>query len=396
MNTKVLYISNVDLGGTLIPGVVEKIRGQVAAFGRNGFSADVLYPGGSSEIVIEKTSGEWKKYPGAREMKVQHGIVNKLRQHLTLAWFGPMNFDKCCDEIIRENYHAIYLRFFIPGLDLVRFLKRVKKESPGTIILLEYPTLNVGPLMKTDKARWISYLINKRRIGKMNKAANFIITLTKDKELFGKPAVFMPNGFDFKDTDVSEPKSGERELVLLGVASDCAHYHGYDKIIKGLGDYYRKGNELPVYFRIVSSLLGHNMSALRKLAEEENVADKVIFCGLKSKNELADEYRNAHIGIGTLALHRIGLMDNYSLKHREYAAFGLPFIMSLGDDAFEHSPFVFVTERDEKPVNIERLLGFYSAIQKEYTRYPEVFRNSMEKLLSWDKTMQGVFDAIRV
>lgn len=395
MQPNVLYISNVDLQGTLIPGVIEKIRGQRAAFLRNGFDISVLYPEAGTHIVIEQGNGKKVIYKGAREMDIQPGILKKIKQHLQLAWFGSMNFDECVQDIARAQYDAVYLRFYLPGKDLIRFLRKLRKLSPGTKILLEYPTLNVGPLMKTDKARWVSYLINKKRIAQMNELADYIITLTKDHSLFGKPALFMPNGFDFNSLQADTPKNNTDKLILLGVASDCAHYHGYDKIILGLQTYLQNNPPVDVEFRIVSSLAGHNMAALKKLAVDAGVDAHVIFCGLKSKSELGTEYKNAHIGVGTLALHRIGLLDNYSLKHREYAASGLPFIMSLGDDAFEDTPFVFTVERDELPVNIGALVHFYLQLREQYPDYPSAFRRSMESKLSWDAQMQAVFSAIR-
>lgn len=395
MQKKVLYISNVDLHGTLIPGVIEKIKGQKAAFIRNGFDTAVLYPESGTRIVIENGNGQKKMYRGARPMNIQHGLLRKIKQHLQLAWFGSMNLDECLQDIVQTRYDAIYLRFYMPGTDLIRFLRKLRKQSPDSAILLEYPTLNIGPLMKTDKARWVSYLINKQRIKKMNSLADYIITLTKDKTLFGKPTLFMPNGFDFSSMLPDQPKNFNDKLILLGVASDCANYHGYDKVILGLKTYLDTKPVIPVEFRIVSSLAGYNIAALKKLAEEAGVQENVIFCGLKSKAELAEEYKQAHIGIGTLALHRIGLMDNYSLKHREYAASGLPFIMSLGDDAFEDSPFVFTVGRDESPIDITGLVKFYSGLQEKYPDYPTAFRLSMETKLSWDAQMQAVFSVIR-
>ncbi len=394
MMKKLLYVSNVDLEGEMIPGVVEKIKGQCAAFERNNIDTTVLYPGKEGQLIIRKADGTRKSYKGARDAGLQAGIFNKLKQHLLLAWYGTMNFDHCLEDILASGYDAIYLRFYLPGKDLVRFLKKIRQKSQATLILLEYPTLNVGPLMKTDKARWVSYLINKPRIKRMNAAADYIITLTKDEVLFDKPAVFMPNGFEFSAIQVLKPYQPLDPVVLIGVASDCAHYHGYDKIIRGMGAYYRNNPGRHVEFRIISSLIGHNMTALRKLAEEEQVQERVLFCGTRTRTELAGEYQHSHIGIGTLALHRIGLLDNYSLKHREYAAFGLPFIMSLGDDAFEDSPFVFTVERDEAPVDIKRLLDFYQDIVRKDHNYPEKFRSSMQQKLSWDTQMQQVFSVI--
>lgn len=113
-----------------------------------------------------------------------------------------------------------------------------------------------------------------------------------------------------------------------------------------------------------------------------------------SQDQLIDVYKNAHLGIGTLALHRIGLIKNYSLKHREYAAFGLPFIMSIGDSHFEDTPFVMTFESNEDPLPVNEIVQFYENLREQKPHYPQEFRRSIENKLKWNVQMKDVFRVI--
>ena len=397
MNTqkRILYISNVDLSGKFIPGVIEKIKGQTAAFRRNGFSVDVLYPTNSGLLVIEKEDGSRLTFKGANPFYTSKGLLHKLVLHLRLAWIGNINFRYAEKAILGAMYDGIYLRFYLPGSGLIRFLKKVKSQRNKPLLLLEYPTLNVNQIIKDDLARRVSYIINEGRIKKLNQLSDYIVTLTKDRKLFGKPALFMPNGLDLTKINVLRKPELTNTIILLGVASDCAHYHGYDKVIKGMYEYKKAGLLPMVRFRIISSLLGHNIEFLRNLIKEFGLEDDVVFLDIMERKESEKQYQQVHIGVGTLALHRVGLMDNYSLKHREYAAFGLPFVMSKGDDVFEQSPFVMTVERNEEPIDIAALVKFYTGIWNKETEYTTNFRASMENLITWDAQLMEIFTAFR-
>jgi glycosyltransferase involved in cell wall biosynthesis len=391
---KILYISNVNLDGLFLPGVIHKIKGQEKAFKNEGYEIDLLYPGDNNAINIKKNNDEMLFFKGARTTYKGGGIFSKSIKHFQISWHGDIDFTDCLGAITAANYEAIYLRFYIPGKDLIGFLKKIKKACPNIIILLEYPTLNIKKLFRTSFTRRISYFINHNRIERLNQLSDFFITLTKDKTLFGKPAIFMPNGIALDDIQPVPVPAINDKIVLLGVASDCAFYHGFDKVIKGLSVYVKEKKLIKVVFRIVSSPLSRNVDYLKNLAKELGVEDDVSFELPKSRLELAGEYKAVHIGMGTLALHRVGLMDNYSLKHREYAAFGLPFIMSMGDDQFESSPFVLTVDRDDEPLDIQSVVDFYLSLRKNYPFYPQEFRKSVERVITWDAQMKNVFEVI--
>lgn len=394
MKKKVLYISNINLKGPFLLGVVEKIKGQVAAFADAGFSIDTLSVEDKDTIVFSREDGSREQYKGYLNEMNFTGILSKIIRRLQVIWYGNINLDDCEKRIVEEQYDAVYLRFFLPGADLIRGLKRLRKKCPHTLILLEYPTLNVKEAFDKDVVRKISYACNAARIKKLNRLSDYIITLTKDKELFGRPAVFMANGIDLSGIKPVPVPAFTNTVVLLGVASDCAFYHGFDKVIRGLSAYHKKGSPIHVLFRIVSNPLSTNVTRLKALAKELNAEEEVSFELPMTRQQLAAEYGKVHLGMGTLALHRIGLNDNYSLKHREYAAFGLPFIMSKGDEHFENSPYVLVEERNEEPLDIQQIVDFYLRLRQSHPDYTSDFRRSMEQVINWQAQMKEVFTVI--
>jgi len=391
---RVLYITNVNMDGPYLQGVIIKINGQLKAFSKNGFETDLLYTGNDNKIVLSPHSGKGQLFKGGRSYS-QHGFLSKLFSHIRIAWYGSINFKDCAASLIGNRYDAVYLRFYMPGRDLIQFLYRLKKACPTLKILLEYPTLNAATEFKRrDWPSRISYYLNRKRIDKLNNQADFIITLTQDKTLFGKPALFMANGIELDGINPVPAPPFSQELVILGVASDCAFYHGFDKVIRGLGNYKAGRPDIKVRFRLITNPMSRQVDYLKTLAREEGVEELVQFELPMSRSQLAEVYKEVHMGMGTLAMHRINMTDNFSLKHREYAAFGLPFIMSLGDSYFENSPFVLTVERDDNPIDMEKLVKFYIRIRAVNPAYTYEFRKQMEPHITWENQLREVFHEI--
>src|SRR5690606_34077379 len=130
-----------------------------------------------------------------------------------------------------------------------------------------------------------------------------------------KPALFMPNGIALSEIEPVPVPAFTNQLVILGVASDINFYHGFDKVIKGLSLYAKTNSQVKILFRLISNPLSNNLTDLRILANESGVEELVSFESPKTRKELAEVYKQVHLGMGTLALHRVGLTDNYSLKH---------------------------------------------------------------------------------
>jgi hypothetical protein len=100
-------------------------------------------------------------------------------------------------------------------------------------------------------------------------------------------------------------------------------------------------------------------------------------------------FNRADLGIGSLARHRSNVTYIKTLKNREYAARGIPFIYSETDTDFENMPYILKVPADESPIDIKKIIKKYFLISET----PEQIRNSVCHL-SWRSQMQKVIDSI--
>ena len=90
-----------------------------------------------------------------------------------------------------------------------------------------------------------------------------------------------------------------------------------------------------------------------------------------------------------MARHRSNITDIKTLKNREYAARGIPFMYSEIDSDFENKPYILKATADESSIDIQKIISFYD----QCTCTPLEIRNSI-KNLSWKIQMQKVVDEV--
>ena len=115
--------------------------------------------------------------------------------------------------------------------------------------------------------------------------------------------------------------------------------------------------------------------------------DYVILHGKKHGAELDAIFNICDFGIGSLGRHRVGIDNIKTLKNREYAARGIPFVYSETDSDFDSRPYILKVPADESAVDIQSIIDFYCHM----TLKPQQIRQSIEDL-SWKNQMQRVID----
>ena len=125
------------------------------------------------------------------------------------------------------------------------------------------------------------------------------------------------------------------------------------------------------------------------LIDMYNLQDKVFFHGPLFGQQLDDIFALCQFAIGSLGRHRSGITVIKTLKNREYAVRGLPFMYSEQDPDFDHQSYVLKAPADESPINIQQIIDFL----ERFTMKPEEIRQSVEHL-AWRIQMQKVIDAV--
>lgn len=220
-----------------------------------------------------------------------------------------------------------------------------------------------------------------------------IVTFSGQREIFGKRTIAISNGIDLDKLPIKKQKKiTSGEIHLIGVA-EVHYWHGFDRAIAGIGEYYRQPHETEVFFHIVGGVAPSEMydsaqsPGFHELIKKYGIANRIIFHGQKFGKELDELFEKCNLGIGSLARHRCGIEQIKTLKNREYAARGIPFVYSETDGDFDGMPYILKVPADESPLNIGELLGYYEHLSLT----PEEIRKTVTHL-SWKEQMQKVIE----
>ena len=361
-------------------GISKKIHYQVKGLRENGHEVHLCYydfdPRGHSCRFID---GKVIKDYGT-------GFIAGLRQRI--------DYD-CIYKYCKDNQiEFVYARCFQNANPfLIRFFKRLKKlgiKSVTEIPTYPYDQEFIGFPFMTRLGLKIDQLFRNQLSSQMNA----IVTFSDAETVFGQRTIRISNGVDMDSIPLHLYNAPEDDSVhLIGVA-EVHYWHGFDRLIAGLGEYYKNAtNTRQVYFHVVGGVWKSEMydslhaPGFSELMDKYNIRDKVFFHGQLFGEELDQLFNKCCFAIGSLARHRSGITIIKTLKNREYATRGIPFIYSEQDSDFDNQPYVIKAQPDESPINVQQILDFIDHHQFK----PEEIRKTVENL-SWKIQMQKVID----
>lgn len=376
---KILFL--VYHGFSEVSGISKKIHFQVKGLRENGHDVRLCYYGFAEnahrcryiddKIIKDYGKGKWA------------GIRQRI------------NYEPVFEYCIQERIEVVYARCFQNANPwLIRFFKKLK--SAGIHSVTEIPTYPydsefVGFPLQTRIALKIDQMFRRQLYAQMDA----VVTFSDAKEIFGQRTINISNGVDFDSIPLHEPLPMNHELHLIGVA-EVHYWHGYDRLIAGLGEYYRHTDHpREVFFHIVGGVgpseMYNSMHApgFSELMEKYSIKDKVIFHGQLFGQELDKVFNQCQFAIGSLARHRSGITVIKTLKNREYATRGIPFIYSEQDSDFDHQPYIIKAPADESPVNIQQIIDFADT----FKMHPQEICRTIENL-SWKNQMKKVIQEV--
>ena len=338
---------------------------------------------------------------GHRCRFVDNDVIQDYGKGFIAALRQRVGYDCIYDYCVREGIQFVYARCFQNANPwLIRFFKKLKKA--GIHAVTEIPTYPYdAEFVGFSRMTRLNLKVDQAFRNALYKQMDAVVTFSDAKVIFGQRTINISNGVDFDSIPLHEPLPMNHELHLIGVA-EVHYWHGFDRLIAGLGEYYKHSTlHTPhstfkqVIFHIVGGVAPSEMydsmhaPGFHELIEKYGIQDKVIFHGQLFGQALDDVFNQCQFAIGSLARHRSGITNIKTLKNREYATRGIPFIYSEQDTDFDHQPYVLKTPADEFPINIQQIIDFVDANQFN----PADIRKSVEHL-SWKIQMQQVVDAV--
>lgn len=272
---------------------------------------------------------------------------------------------------------------------LISWLARVK--TLGVKIALEIPTYPYDKeFIRSKPTSKAKLLIEKCFRRQLMRHVDKIVTFSNDTEIFGRPTIRISNGIDFSQIKVKEHiNDTSKELKLIGVA-DIHFWHGFDRVIEGLGKYYNNNPQRIVKFHIVGNGTPAEIGLYKSLIIKYGLENHISLLGAKAGEELDAQFEQCDMGIASLGRHRNGITHIKPLKNREYASRGIPFVYSEIDDDFEQMPYITKVSADDSPIDIEHLVKFYDSVNMS----PTEIRATIIDTLSWRRQMAEVLNQL--
>ncbi len=362
-------------------GISKKIKYQIKGLRDLGYKVFVCY------YDYDK-SGNKVRY-------INDDIINNYGNNFLSGIMQRIDLGKIAKFAIQNEIEFVYARSFINANPFTISLFR-KFNNYGIKSVIEIPTYPYdheydGAKIKEKFELVIDKLFRKQ----LAKQADRIVTFTDEKEIFGQKTCCISNGIDFDDVPIKTKKRSKKNRIdFIGVA-EVHYWHGFDRFIHGIGEYYKNGGNIDIYFHIVGGIAKREMydspfaRGFKNLTDEYNINDKIIYHGQLFGEELDNIFNECAFAVGSLARHRCDIYKIKTLKNREYAARGIPFIYSEIDNDFENKPYIIKAPADESAIDIKKVIDFYEHLSTT----PEEIRSSI-KDLSWKQQMNKVLDII--
>ena len=338
--------------------------------------------------------GVVKKVESQLRLFEKNGITTSLCQY---TWDGGYPQIE-----VAEDTDILYFRRIEASIKLIVKLHQLKKKNPQLRIIMEIPTYPFAaeeqarvPLKKKAN-RCIGEKLLKRYIDKL-----VLISQQHIESLYGISALCVKNGVDFDTVplrDIAEDNTANNEIHMVCV-SGCYFWHGYDRLIEGMHDYYQQGKGIDnVILHFVGD--GSCREDYISLAEKYGLKDeKIIFYGVKSGIESDEIYNKCDIAIECLGSHRKNIFMSSSLKSREYAAKGLPMVAANEIDINNSKTkmYIKIFSADDTAIDIGEITKFYHNIYdgKEKRQVAQTIRNTFYAFCDWSLVYKSVIEYLK-
>ena len=375
---KILFL--VYHGFSEVSGISKKIHYQVKGLRENGYEVHLCYYDFDSR-------GHRCRYVDGDVIKdYGRGVFAGLRQR--------MDYNCVYNYCKLNKVQFVYARCFQNANPfLISFFKKLKKsgiKSVTEIPTYPYDAEFIGFPFMTRVGLKIDQIFRRS----LYKQMNGIVTFSDADQIFGQRTIRISNGVDMDSIPLHQyqpPKDGS--IHLIGVA-EVHYWHGYDRLIAGLGEYYHNTqNPRNVIFHIVGGVWKSEMydsihaPGFSEIMDKYGIREHVVFHDQLFGEQLNQVFNQCCFAIGSLARHRSGITVIKTLKNREYATRGIPFIYSEQDSDFDHQPYVLRAPADESPIDVSQILDFLD----NHSFHPANIRRTVENL-SWKIQMQKVIE----
>ncbi|WP_228115775.1 hypothetical protein [Sphingobacterium faecium] len=371
MGMKVLFL--IFHGFSEHNGISKKIWGQINGLKQNGAQVTLCH------YTVEAS--------GHRVWKVNEDVLVDLGKGTSAKIRKRIDYRAIKEYVMKNNFSLVYIRSDHNANPFtIRLVKSIRQS--GATVMMEVPTYPYDQEYNTAKMK-LELCVDRLFRRQLAKQLDAVVTFSNFDQIFGQKTLQISNGIDFGAIPIRHPitKGGE-EIHLLAVA-EIHYWHGFDRLIQGLALYQQQQPACQVIFHLVGELTGEReRQDILVPIQKHGLQQQVILHGALWGTALDTLFDQADFAIGSLGRHRTGIDVIRTLKNREYAARGIPFIYSESDPDFDQRDYIIKSKADESPIDIQQILDFINQLKTS----PDTIRASIQEL-SWQGQMNRLLQS---
>ena len=306
---KILFL--IYHGFSDVSGITKKVHNQVKGLRENGHEVHLCY------YDFDERGHRCRYIDGQIIRDYGTGKLAALRQRL--------DYDCVYDYCKHNDIQFFYARSYQNATPvLIHFFKKLRHI--GIKSVMEIPTYPYDQEFR--KFSWDAKLILKiDQLFRNELAKEFaaIVTFSDEERIFGQRTIRISNGVDFDSTPLHQYRQpDDGSIHLVGVA-EVHIWHGYDRLIAGLGEYYKNTpNPRQVFFHIVGGVNPKERykanayhSGMQAIIDKYGIQNRIVFHGPLFGDALDEVFNQSCFAIGSLARHRTGITIIKTLKNHE-------------------------------------------------------------------------------
>ncbi|MEN5194442.1 hypothetical protein [Sphingobacterium faecium] len=371
MGLKVLFL--IFHGFTEHNGISKKIWGQIDGLRQNGAQVTLCY------YTVDTNGHRVWKVDDDVLVDLGKGVLAKIRKRV--------DYGALVDYLSDHKFSLVYIRSDHNANPFtIHLVKQIRRS--GAAVVMEVPTYPYDQEYDTPKMK-VELFVDRLYRRQLAHQLDAVVTFSNFDFIFGQQTLKISNGIDFDAIPLRHPREKDKDTVHLLAVAEIHYWHGFDRLIQGLALYRQQQPMLQVVFHLVGQLSGEReRQEVLGPIQQYGLQDQVILHGALWGPALDAVFDQADFAIGSLGRHRTGIDVIRTLKNREYAARGIPFIYSESDPDFDHRPYIIKAKPDESPIAIQQILDFLNI----NTLAPSAIRESIQDL-SWKAQMNKVLQS---
>ena len=294
-----------------------------------------------------------KNSPSKRLPLLFRGVLG--RRLFSWIWLlrNAYKYDFVIVRHMEFDIFAIIFAWLVPNRILVHHSKEVEELK----------------LMREDLRGLIASNIEKIAGGISVRTSTALLTVSKDlmdyQRLSRKlskdfPIFLFPNGIIVDNIKILKEVKNQNSSIQIGfIAGRFLKWHGLDILLANCINDINKDFEKKIIFHLIGNI-GKTYDKQIRLINEFNGKIRIKVYGPLQQEEYWKIFCKCNIGIGSLAMHRIGLTDGCTLKVREMLAMGLPIFSGHKDTALPlNFPYYF-----SKGGDLDAIIKFAKKVSK--------------------------------